>query len=89
MEVLRRISRRSAAADGELVLIGVGGIVTPQDAWERIAAGAQLLQGYTQLIYGGPDWIRDIHLGLGEQLRAHGLSNISEAVGTELEWTLG
>lgn len=82
-EVLQRLYRR---VGGQLVLIGVGGISSPQDAWERIAAGATLLQGYTGLIYGGPDWIRDIHLGIAAQLRAHGLSSLSEAVGSELPW---
>lgn len=83
LEVLRRLYAR---VGDQLVLIGVGGISTPEQAWERITAGATLLQGYTGFIYGGPDWIRDIHLGLAEQVRAHGLSNISEAVGSGLTW---
>lgn len=70
----------------DLTLIGVGGISTPQDAWERITAGASLLQGYTGMIYGGPDWIRDIHAGIADQLRAHGLTSITEAVGSGLDW---
>src|SRR5699024_2459073 len=61
LEVLRRIAAR---ADGKLVLIGVGGIETPQQAWERITAGASLLQGYTGFIYGGPNWISKIHRGV-------------------------
>ncbi|MGO1950017.1 MAG: quinone-dependent dihydroorotate dehydrogenase [Mycobacteriaceae bacterium] len=83
LEVLRRIRGR---AGEQLVLIGVGGITTPQQAWERIGAGATLLQGYTGLIYGGPDWIRDIHLGLAAQVRRHGLDSLSAAVGAELPW---
>lgn len=83
LEVLRRIRAR---AGDRLVLIGVGGIDTPQQAWERINAGASLLQGYTGFIYGGPDWIRDIHLGLAAQVRRHGLSSVSEAVGADLPW---
>ncbi len=82
-EVLERIAAKS---QGRLVLISVGGIETPQQAWERIAAGAHLLQGYTPFIYGGPEWIRDIHVGLAEQVRKHGLGNISEAVGSGLPW---
>lgn len=70
----------------KLVLIGVGGIESPQQAWERIGAGATLLQGYTPFIYGGPDWIRDIHLGLARQVKAHGLTNIGQAVGKGLPW---
>ncbi|WP_291480108.1 quinone-dependent dihydroorotate dehydrogenase [Corynebacterium sp.] len=84
LEVLRRI--RVRAGDG-LVLIGVGGIETAEQAWERIGAGATLLQGYTGFIYGGPDWIRDIHRGLAEQVRRHGLTDLSAAVGAELPWT--
>lgn len=83
LEVLQRLRAR---VGDRLVLISVGGISTPQQAWERIAAGATLLQGYTGLIYGGPDWIRDIHLGIAAQIRAHGLSSISEAVGSGLAW---
>lgn len=84
LEVLRRIHAR---VDGDdLVLIGVGGISTPEDAWERIGAGAHLLQGYTGLIYGGPAWITRIHKGLARQVKAHGLSSLGEAVGRELPY---
>lgn len=83
LEVLKLLRGR---VGDKLVLISVGGIETPQQAWERIAAGATLLQGYTPLIYGGPDWIRDIHEGLAKQIRRHGLSSIADAVGSELPW---
>ena len=81
--VLRRLNER---VGGQLTLISVGGISTPEQAWERITSGASLLQGYTGLIYGGPDWIRDIHRGIAAQIRAHGLRNISQAVGSGLPW---
>lgn len=84
LEVLKRLR---AKVGNRLVLISVGGISTPEQAWERIAAGATLLQGYTGFIYGGPDWIRDIHRGIAMQIHAHGLSSITEAIGSELEWT--
>lgn len=83
LEVLRRLYSR---VGDQLVLVSVGGIETPQQAWERIGAGASLLEGYTPLIYGGPAWIRDIHNGIAAQIKAHGLKNISEAVGAELMW---
>lgn len=83
LEVLRRLHHR---AGKRLILISVGGIDTAEQAWERIAAGASLLQGYTGLIYGGPEWIRSIHRGLAEELRRQGFSSISEAVGCEREW---
>lgn len=82
LEVLKRLYAR---VGDKLVLISVGGITSPEEAWKRIAAGATLLQGYTPFIYGGPDWIRDIHLGIAEKLREHGFSNISEAIGCGLE----
>lgn len=83
LEVLKRFHAR---VGNDLVLISAGGISTPEQAWERITAGASLLQGYTGLIYGGPDWIRDIHRGIAQQIHAHGLSSISEAIGSGLEW---
>ena len=81
LEVLTRLRRRVGT---QLVLIGVGGISSSKDAWERIAAGASLLQIYTAFIYGGPGLIRDIHRDLAHQVRAHGFANISEAVGCGL-----
>ncbi|WP_066525881.1 dihydroorotate dehydrogenase (quinone) [Corynebacterium bouchesdurhonense] len=83
LEVLKRLHAR---VGDELVLVSVGGIMTPEQAWERITAGASLLQGYTPFIYGGPGWVRRVHAGIAAQLRAHGLENISEAVGSGLEW---
>lgn len=83
LDVLRLLRER---VGDQLVLIAVGGIETPKQAWERITAGATLLQGYTPLIYGGPDWIRDIHLGLAQQVRRHGLASIADAVGSGLAW---
>ncbi|WP_256478042.1 quinone-dependent dihydroorotate dehydrogenase [Corynebacterium stercoris] len=83
LEVLKRLHER---VGDKLVLVSVGGIATPEQAWERIAAGASLLQGYTPFIYGGLGWIRGIHTGIAAQVRAHGLRNISEAVGSGLTW---
>jgi len=83
LAVLRRLYSR---VGDRLVLISVGGISTPEQAWERITSGATLLQGYTGFIYGGPDWIRDIHRGIADQIHRHGLSSITEAIGSDLEW---
>ena len=63
----------------QLVLIAVGGIETPDDAWERLRAGATLVQAYTGLVYGGPLWPRRIHAGLASLARAEGLISISDA----------
>lgn len=86
LEVLTRLHNR---VGDRLVLISVGGIMTPEQAWERITAGASLLQGYTPFIYGGLGWIRGVHTGVVKQLKLHGLSHISEAVGSGLTWKDG
>ncbi len=78
--------RLRATAGPALPLIGVGGIDSPQAAWERITAGACLIQLYTGWIYGGPALVPAILEGLLTQLDRHGLSHISAAVGTGLAW---
>lgn len=83
LELLQLIAQHS---QGKLVLMSVGGIETPEQAWERITSGAHLLQGYTPLIYGGPEWIRRIHQGIARQLNAHGVANLGDAVGSGLPW---
>jgi dihydroorotate dehydrogenase len=72
-----------SASGGEIPLIGVGGIATAQDAWERIRAGASLIQLYTAMVYEGPGIARRIAVGLAECLKREGMANISEAVGSE------
>jgi len=79
LEVLRRLHAR---VGGQLVLVSVGGIESAQDAWERITAGASLIQGYTGFIYGGPCWARNLHRGLALRLRQEGFATISDAVGS-------
>ncbi len=65
-----------------LVLISVGGIETADDAWERITAGASLLQGYTGFIYGGGLWAKDIHDGIARRLHEGGFASLTDAVGS-------
>ena len=83
LEVLRRLR---ATAGPALPLIGVGGIDSPVVAWERITAGASLVQLYTGWIYGGPELVPAILEGLGHQLDRHGLVHIGQAVGSGLPW---
>jgi dihydroorotate dehydrogenase len=66
---------------GRIPLIGVGGIFTAEDAWEKITAGASLVQLYTGFIYQGPNIAREINEGLAKILAREGLKNISDAVG--------
>ena len=72
-----------AASGGKLPLIGVGGIATTDDAWERIRAGAALVQLYSAMVYEGPGIARRIAEGLAERVKREGFANIAEAVGTE------
>jgi dihydroorotate dehydrogenase len=80
LDALRRFSRASA---GEIPLIGVGGIATADDAWERICAGASLVQLYSAMVYEGPGIARRIAHGLAQRLSRAGFANIAEAVGSE------
>ncbi len=79
VEVLRRLHAR---VGNELVLVSVGGIETAEDAWERITAGASLIQGYTGFVYAGPFWARMIHRGLAQRVRQGGFATIADAVGS-------
>ena len=80
-EVLRTLFQ---AVEGRLPLIGVGGIFSAADAYERICAGASLVQVYTGLIYEGPFLPRRIARGLDQILEREGLSTIRDAVGSKV-----
>jgi dihydroorotate dehydrogenase len=79
LEVLRRLYPR---VGDRRTLSSVGGIETADDAWERITAGASLLQGYTGFVYGGGLWAKHIHAGIAARLRAGGFGSLTEAVGS-------
>lgn len=77
--IIRRIRLRAP----NLPIIGVGGIFTAEDAYEKIRAGANLVQVYTGFVYGGPFTARNIHQGLIRLLKQDGFKNVAEAVGRE------
>jgi dihydroorotate dehydrogenase len=77
-EVIRYIYR---CARGRIPIIGVGGIFSADDAYEKICAGASLVQLYTGLIYRGPGLPHRINVGLMRLLQRDGLTHVSEAVG--------
>lgn len=68
---------------GKTILISVGGIETAQDAYDRIKAGATLIQIYSMLIYNGPKMIKEINSGLIELLKADGYTHISQVIGAD------
>lgn len=80
---LKALREFRAASGGEIPLIGVGGIGSADDAWERIRAGASLVQLYSAMVYRGPGIAREIADGLCERVRRSGLASIADAVGTE------
>ena len=77
-EVIRMIYRLTS---GSLPIIGVGGIFNAADAWEKICAGASLVQLYTGFIYEGPSIARRINEGLRRILSEEGFVSLDEAVG--------
>ncbi len=68
---------------GKLPIIGVGGVFNGQHAYEKIKAGASLVQLYTGLIYEGPEIVLNICKELITLLRKDGYGNVSEAIGIE------
>ena len=77
-EVIEHIHRHT---EGQLPIIGVGGIFTAADAWEKIAAGASLLQVYTGLVYEGPSIASDIVSGLKARMEKEGVRTLAEIRG--------
>ena len=77
-EVIRHLYRQT---NGALPIIGVGGIFSAEDAWEKITAGASLLQIYTGLVYEGPGVVKAIVKGLMEKVEGVGLKHVKGAVG--------
>ena len=71
------------ATEGKLPVVGVGGIFTAQDAYEKIKAGATAVQIYTGFIYEGPSAVKRINQGLIRLMERDGFKAISEAVGAE------
>jgi dihydroorotate dehydrogenase len=63
----------------------VGGVFTAEDAWEKICAGASLIQLYTGFIYEGPNVARRINQGLGEILKREGFRSLDDAVGCRVK----
>lgn len=78
-EVIRHLYRKTS---GSAPIIGVGGVFDAEDAWEKILAGASLVQIYSGLVYRGPGMVKEIVEGLRERLLSHGFASIQHAVGT-------
>ena len=79
-ECIRHIRRQT---NGRLPIVGVGGIFTDDDAYEKIRAGACLVEVWTGMIYEGPSIVRNINRGLLRLLARDGFGSMADAVGTE------
>ena len=80
---LTRLRDFRKATGGQVPLVGVGGIASAEDAWERIRAGASLVQLYSAMAYAGPGIARTITRGLEGLMKRDGFATIAEAVGSE------
>jgi dihydroorotate dehydrogenase len=78
-EIIHHIFRQTR---GQLPIIGVGGIFNADDAWEKITAGASLVQVYTGLIYEGPGLAKKIVAGLIKHMKKEGVRSLKEIVGS-------
>jgi len=68
---------------GKVPIVGVGGVSSGQDAWEKVSAGASLVQLYSALVYQGPPVVTKVRRELGEILTESGFMDIQEAVGAD------
>ena len=67
---------------GDIPIVGVGGIMHGEDAWQMIRSGAALVQLYTGFIYGGPGTVRQMNHYIAAKLKQHGYQSVAEAVGS-------
>ncbi len=77
------VRRAYARVGGKLPIIGVGGVMSAEDAYAKIRAGAALVQVYTGFIYGGPNFVRSVLRRLAELLARDGFSRVEDAVGAD------
>ncbi|SEH17985.1 dihydroorotate oxidase A [Natronorubrum sediminis] len=80
--VIRSIAKHT---DGDLPIIGVGGVDSPTSAYAKIRAGASLVQLYTGFVYEGPSTAKRINRGLVQLLERDGFDTVEDAVGAGLE----
>jgi len=80
-EIIRYIRRRS---QGKLCIVGVGGVFTGDDVWDKLAAGASLVQAYTGFIYRGPLYVKKVLLEIRQRMSREGVEALNDIIGTDL-----
>jgi len=78
------LKKMYSLTNGQITLIGVGGVSSGLECYEKIKAGASLVQLYTAIIYKGPKIISRIKLELINSLKTDGYKNVKEAIGREV-----
>src|SRR5204863_505146 len=78
-EVIRRVYSRTR---GALPIVGVGGVSDLEDLWEKLAAGATLVQVYTALVYEGPSLAARLNRALAARMVREGIATLRELVGS-------
>ncbi|HUZ27590.1 MAG TPA: quinone-dependent dihydroorotate dehydrogenase [Solirubrobacteraceae bacterium] len=86
LEVLRRL--RGITGD-RLTLVSVGGVESAEDVWDRLRAGATLVQAYTGFVYGGPGWPRQINRQLVRRIRQAGYASVRDLLGADASTAAG
>ncbi len=81
----RLLARVRRLAGDRLVLIGAGGVDSADTSWDKLAAGADLVQLYTGLVYEGPTLPARINAGLAARLDEEGYDSIADVVGTRTD----
>ncbi len=80
-EVIRRVAARAA---GRVPVIGSGGVMSAEDAWAKLRAGATLVQVYTGFVYGGPGFPSQLNRDLCLLMERDGFRSVGEAIGADL-----
>lgn len=78
----RQLAKFYLLTQGKMPLVGVGGITNAEQAWQKITAGASLLQLYSALVYQGPGLVTEILAGLSARLRQSGFGSLQQATGS-------
>ncbi len=79
----RKLAQLYVMTNGKIPLVGVGGISNADQAWQKICAGACLIQLYSALVFQGPQLIQDILKGLAQKLAAQNMKSLEEAIGSK------
>ena len=81
----QKVAKVYKLLDGNIPIIGCGGVMSPQDAYLLIKNGASLIQIYSYFIFEGPECVNKINKKLDEYLVRDGFTNLADAVGTNIK----